>query len=175
MTSTYTGGDQVFKLPVSSGVSDHTLKLCEAAAEVFVIATNATDQISFGDVLVNWAAATLLSDNTEAPQPYRYNSGTWSVSHADGIGFRFGSISLYFVSTFFGGYSLRNPCGQLLSTGERRSGDHGRPFTHTVTSFNARTQPPHSNMYAYLGRYTATVRLSVTAELGNRITVVVKE
>ena len=36
--------------------------------------------VSFGDIMANWAAATLLSDNTAAPAPYRYNSGTWSTS-----------------------------------------------------------------------------------------------
>ena len=40
--------------------------------------------VSFGDVLANWAAATLLSDNTAAPAPYRYNTGTWTTSHAGG-------------------------------------------------------------------------------------------
>jgi hypothetical protein len=41
--------------------------------------------------------------------------------------------------------------------------------------FNERTQPPHSNMYTTLGRNSGTIRLRVSAEPDNRITVVVKE
>ena len=36
-------------------------------------------------------------------------------------------------------------------------------------------QPPHSNMYTTLGRLSGTLRLGVTAQSENRITVVVKE
>ena len=49
------------------------------------------------------------------------------------------------------------------------------PYLHSLRTFNARTQPPHSNMYATIGRATGTVRLSVSALGDNRITVVVKE
>ena len=50
---------------------------------------------SFLDLLTNWAAATLLSDNTGAPAPYRYNTGDWRTSHAGGVEYRLGSINLY--------------------------------------------------------------------------------
>ena len=49
------------------------------------------------------------------------------------------------------------------------------PFLYSLDGFNERTQPPHSNMYATLGRNTGTVRLRVDAVRDNRITVVVKE
>ena len=49
------------------------------------------------------------------------------------------------------------------------------PYLHSLRTFNGRTQPPHSNMYATIGRATGTVRLNVSALGDNRITVVVKE
>ena len=105
---------------------------------------------SFGDVLTNWAVATVLSDNTQAPRPYRYNSGSWSVSEADGVTFRIAPVRM------------------LL---------HWRPpLLFSVAEFNAAgAQPPHSNRFSDLGRITGTVRLRVNAVIGNRITVVVKE
>ncbi len=111
---------------------------------------------SFLDLLANWGAATLLSDNTGAPAPYRYNTGAWRTSHA-GMTFRLGSINLY---------NYTYAPGRLARPG---------PYLYPLPSFNDRMQPPHSNMYATLGRHTGTLRLSVTAESENRITVVVKE
>ena len=112
---------------------------------------------SFLDLLTNWAAATLLSDNTEAPAPYQYNTGTWRTSYSGGLEFRLGSINLY--------HYVYAP-GRLARPG---------PYLHPLPVFNDRTQPPHSNMYTTLGRRSGTLRLSVTAESENRITVVVKE
>ena len=112
---------------------------------------------SFLDLLTNWAAATLLSDNTDAPAPYQYNTGTWSTSYAGRQEYRLGSINLY-------NYSYAP--GRLARPG---------PYLHPLPVFNDRTQPPHSNMYTPLGRHTGTIRLRVTAESENRITVVVKE
>ena len=126
--------------------------------------------VSFGDVLANWAAATLLSDNTAAPAPYRYNSGTWTTSHAGGIEYRLGSIDLFNYAWVPPGVSLEGTGPNLL----RRLAFFG-PYLHSLRTFNARTQPPHSNMYATIGRATGTVRLSVSALGDNRITVVVKE
>ena len=112
---------------------------------------------SFLDLLTNWAAATLLSDNTDAPAPYQYNTGTWSTSYAGGQQYRLGSINLY---------NYTYAPGRLARPG---------PYLHPLPVFNDRTQPPHSNMYTPLGRHTGTIRLRVTAESENRITVVVKE
>ena len=112
---------------------------------------------SFLDLLTNWAAANLLSDNREAPAPYQYNTGTWRTSYTGGLEFRLGSINLY-------NYSYAP--GRLSRPG---------PYLHPLPSFNDRTQPPHSNMYTTLGRHSGTLRLSVTAESENHITVVVKE
>ena len=113
---------------------------------------------SFLDLLTNWGAANLLSDNTDAPAPYRYNTGDWRISHAGGMEYRLGSINLY-------NYIIGRP-GRLARPG---------PYLHPLPVFNDRTQPPHSNMYTTLGRQSGTLRLSVTAESENRITVVVKE
>ena len=113
---------------------------------------------SFLDLLTNWGAANLLSDNTDAPAPYRYNTGGWRISHAGGVEFRLGSINLY-------NYIIGRP-GRLSRAG---------PYLHPLPVFNERTQPPHSNMYTTLGRNSGTLSLRVTAESENRITVVVKE
>ena len=112
---------------------------------------------SFLDLLTNWGVATLLSDNTGAPAPYRYNTGDWRTSYAGGVEFRLGSINLY--------HYIYAP-GRLARPG---------PYLHPLPSFNDRTQPPHSNRYTTLGRMSGTLRLGVTAQSENRITVVVKE
>ena len=113
--------------------------------------------LSFPELLAGWAGATLLSDNTEAPVPYRYNAGTWVTSHAGGVEYRLGSINLY---------NYINGSGRLTRTG---------PYLHPLLSFNERTVPPHSNMYTTLGRIRGTVRMRISAESDSRITVVVKE
>ena len=129
-------------------------------AGVEAIATTLSNQghtVSFGDVLANWAAATLLSDNIGTSHPYRYNPGAWSTSSSGGVTFRLGSINLYHYRYAVGG--------------EEKDG----PFLYSLAGFNQRTQPPHSNMYATLGRNSGTVRLRVDAVRDNRIAVVVKE
>ena len=126
--------------------------------------------VPFGQLVADWAVATLLSDDTAAVAPYRYNRGTWSTSHVDGLEYRLGSINLY-------NYRYERPevlsdcIGPDLAS---RSSQEG-PYLHSLSSLSDRTQPPHSNAIATLGRNTGTVRVLVTAEAENRITVVVKE
>ena len=112
---------------------------------------------SFLELLANWAAANLLSDNTDAPAPYQYNTGTWRISNTGGTEFRLGSINLY---------NYVYAPGRLARPG---------PYLHPLPTFNDRQQPPHSNMYTTLGRNSGTIRLRISAESENRITVVVKE
>ena len=112
-------------------------------------------RVSFPQVLANWAAAGLLSDNTEAPVPYRYNAGTWSTSRAGGADYRLGSINLYHYP--------------------RPDGRGAGPYLHDLSAFNARSQPPHSNKYAALGRLAGDHSLKVTGPAGLRFTVVFKE
>ena len=117
--------------------------------------------VSFEDVLRDWAVANVLSDDTQAPHPYRYNSGTWSMSEAGGVTFRLGAVNLF---------------NYRFHYGEGPNDYHDGPYSFSVAEFNDEgAQPPHSNRYAHLGRNTATVRLRVDAPVGNRITVVVKE
>ena len=106
--------------------------------------------ISFGDMLTNWGVATILSDSEDAPLPFRYNPGTWSVSEAGGVAFQLGSINLFNYSP--------------------------GPSFDSIDEFDAKgPQAPYSNRYAALGRRTGTVRLHITAEADNHITVVVKK
>ena len=126
--------------------------------------------VTFGQVLADWAVATLLSDNTEAPTPHRYNPGTWTSSHIGGEAFRLGSINMYHYR--YEPPEVVSDCiGPDLAG---RSAQEG-PFLHSLRTLNDRTQPPHSNTYATLGRRTGRVRFLVSAEPDNRITVVVKE
>ena len=117
---------------------------------------------SFAELLANWAAANLLSDSSAAGVPYRYNAGTWSTSQsADGTTYRLGSINLFNYV-----YGPPRVPAKLAYEG---------PYLYSLPGFNEHTQPPHSNMYAALGRSSGTIRLSVSAVTDNRITVVVKE
>ena len=58
--------------------------------------------VPFEKLLTDWAVANLLSDDTRAPYPYRYNSGTWSTSESGGVTFRLGSINLFNYRYWFG-------------------------------------------------------------------------
>ena len=117
---------------------------------------------SFGDALANWAVANLLSDDPQAPSPYRYNAGaTWSTSRSGGEIYRLGSINLYHYR-----YPL-DPGGDEHLDG---------PGLYGFEQFSdGITRHPHSNAYTSLGRVTGTVRLQVNADAGMRITVVMKE
>ena len=118
---------------------------------------NQGHDVSFLELLVNWGAATLLSDNTDAPAPYQYNTGSWRTSYTGGTAFRLGAINLY---------NYVYAPGRLARPG---------PYLHPLPTFNDLTQPPHSNRYTTLGRNSGTIRLRVTAESDSRITVVAKE
>ena len=126
--------------------------------------------VSFGEILADWAVATLLSDNPAAPSPYRYNAGTWSTSYIAGKEFRLGSIDLYRYR-YEPPEQVSDCIGPDLANRPAQEG----PYLHSLQTFNARRQPPHSNMIAALGRNSGRVRLRVTAAGDNRITVVVKE
>ena len=127
-------------------------------------------EVTFGEVLADWGVATLLSDRTVVPSRYRYNAGTWSMSHAGGEEYQLGSIDLY-------NYRYESPeqvsdcVGPDLANRPAQEG----PYLHSLESFNERSQPPHSNVIATLGHNSGQVRLRVTATGANRITVVVKE
>ena len=118
-------------------------------------------EISFGRALDNWGAAVLLSDDTSAPVPYRYNAGGWITSRTGGMEFRLGSINLHHYL-----YGPPRVPGRLAWEG---------PYLHSPEGLNERTQPPHSVAYTTLGRNSGTMRLSVSAVGDNRITAVVKE
>ena len=100
---------------------------------------------SFGDVLVDWGIANLLSDDTGAPERWRYNTGAWRTSRAGGSEFRLGSINLFNYE--------EQPT--IL------------PFAEVT-----RIRPAHSNLYLSLGRLET---LSITTDPTQRFTVVMKE
>ena len=115
---------------------------------------------SFGQALADWGTAVVLSDNTDAPAPYRYNTGDWRYSRNGGVEYRLGSINLF-------NYVL-----------EARNATRFRwegLYLHSLESLGETTLEPHSNKYVFLGRNSGTIRLNVSAVTDNRITVVVKE
>ena len=156
------GGAELFSEIVQSDSS--------GVAAIEAALTAAGHEVTFAEVLADWAIATLLSDNTAVPSRYRYNPGAWSISHASGNEYRLGSIDLH-------NYRYEPPEQVSDCVGPdlaNRSAQEG-PYLHTLESLNERRQPPHSNMIATLGRNSGQVRLRVTAVGENRITVVVKE
>ena len=156
------GGAELFSRIVQSGAAGFVA--VEAAMEEL------GHDVPFGQLLADWAVATMLSDSTAAPAPYRYNPGTWTTSHIDGQQYRLGSINLY--NYRFDPPEVVSDCiGPDLAN---RSSQEG-PYLHSLSSLSDRVQPPHSNAIATLGRNTGTVRLLVDAETENRITVMVKE
>ena len=156
------GGAALFSDIVQS--ADSGIDAIEAALAA------AGHEVSFGQVLADWAVATLLSDSTAAPVPHRYNTGAWSTSHAGGEQFRLGSINLF--NYRYEPPEVMSDCiGPDLADRPALQG----PYLHSLRTFNQRSQPPHSNRFVTLGRNSGSVRLSVSAEAGNLITVVVKE
>ena len=156
------GGAQLFSEIVQSDGSGI------AAIEAALAA--AGHEVTFGEVLADWAVATLLSDNPAVPNRYRYNPGTWSISHAGGKEYRLGSIDLHNYR-----YEPPEQVSDCIGPDLANRPEQEGPYLHTLASFNERSQPPHSNMMATLGRSSGQVRLRVTAVGDNRITVVVKE
>ena len=115
--------------------------------------------IAFEEILTNWAVANLLSDDTNAPYPYRYNSGAWSTSVAGGMSFRLGSVNLF---------------NYRFHYEDRPDAYHDGPYFFSVETFNAAVQAPLSNRYVDLGKQTGMLQLRLNAPAGSRITVVVK-
>ena len=125
--------------------------------------------VSFGTVLADWGVANLLSDNTAAPSPYRYNPGTWSTSQAGGETYRLGSINLYHYR-----FDAQGTIPECYGTDLAARSTQEGPYLHSPHSFSATAQPPHSNRYASLGRRTGTVQFQVRTPADTRITVVVR-
>ena len=138
-----------------------------AAVEAALTALN--HDVSFGEVLADWGVANLLSDNTAAPSPYRYNPGTWSTSQAGGETYRLGSINLYHYR-----FDAQGTIPECYGTDVAGRSTQEGPYLHSPHSFSATAQPPHSNRYASLGRRTGTVQLQVRTPADTRLTVVVK-
>jgi hypothetical protein len=56
--------------------------------------TGRTDE-TFARLLERWSAAVLLSDVTQAPAGYRYNTGGWTTASQGGISYNLGSINIF--------------------------------------------------------------------------------
>ena len=156
------GGAELFSEIVQSDSSG--VAAIEAALAV------AGHEVTFGEVLADWAAATLLSDNTAVPSQFRYNAGTGASRTPAGRSTGWGRSTCTLLPVRAAGGSVG-----LHRTGLGEPPGAGGPYLHTLESFNERTQPPHSNMITTLGRNSGRVSLRVTAGGDNRITVVVKE
>ena len=125
-----------------------------AAIEAAIRAQTGTST-TFGQMLVNWAVANVLSDDPGAAAPYRYNTGDWITSTAGGVTFDLGSINLYHYEII-----------------KRLAG----PFFHSVGQLARRdSQPPHSNIYVDLGRHDDALEGTISFAPGTQITLVVKD
>jgi hypothetical protein len=112
---------------------------------------------TFASSMSKWAAANLLSDNTNAPVDYRYNTGGFITSSIGGITYSLGSINLYNYK-----YSAEDQTGPYIYTSSPITG-YG---THLDTS----------NLYFRVGsNVTGTVSKTVTYGDGVDFTIVVKD
>jgi len=82
------GGVEFLNNVVSSGYTDK--RAIEYAVQAY---TGGTE--SFERLLQRWGGAIFLSDRTEAPPMYQYNSGGWFTSTINGNEYNLGSINLY--------------------------------------------------------------------------------
>jgi hypothetical protein len=82
------GGTELLRRVVQCKETDSTA-VVNAVAE----ASGKTE--SMQRLLEKWAAAVLLSDTTTAPAGYRYNTGDWTTSTANGLTYSLGSINVF--------------------------------------------------------------------------------
>ena len=104
---------------------------------------------SFGQALADWGTAVVLSDNTDAPAPYRYNTGDWRYSRNGGVEYRLGSINLFNYVLEFRGVDPVETGGPVPALAGKPQRNHR--WSRTPTS------------YAFLGRNSGTIRLNVSA------------
>ena len=139
------GGAALFRDVVQNGLDGSDALEDALSAQGF--------DLLFGEVLADWAAANLLSDDVGASDPHRYNAGSWRESTAGGEVYRLGSINLF---NYTEGFQVG-------------------PFLYTVDEYAAiGSQPGHSNFYIDLGSASGVVGLYLEPVAGNTITVVVK-
>ena len=157
---TYGGAPFLAAIAQNEYSGTEAIEAAIAAGEGPEMSSAEDPETTFADVLTNWGIANLLSDDTEAQFPYRYNSGEWSLSEAGGVSFRLGSVNLF-------NYRYRY--------GEGPDDHHDGPWLFSVDAFNDQDQAAHSNRYLHLGRQTGTADLHVEVPAGVRVSLVVKE
>lgn len=107
----------------------------------------------FASALQKWGAATVLSDRSDAPAGYRYNTGGFIDSTVGGATFRLGSINLYNYA--YGGLS--------------------GPRTYTLLPASGAGRYATSNLIYRLGTgLTGRISQDITVPRGMRLSVVVK-
>ncbi|MBN1647601.1 MAG: hypothetical protein JW874_06180, partial [Spirochaetales bacterium] len=113
----------------------------------------------FSSVFCKWAAANLLSDSTDAPEDYRYNTGTWFTSTLGSVSYDLGSINLFnYVydtgsSAYTGPYLYTDPAN--IGRDERQGGT--------------------SNLYFRYGtNLTGTVETNIRFDNTDVLTIVIK-
>ncbi len=82
------GGANLIKQLVQSGYTG-------ASNIVDAVSQNGGAGLTYENILKNFGAANILSDRTNLPQGYRFNTGTWFTSTIGGISYQVGSINLY--------------------------------------------------------------------------------
>lgn len=62
---------------------------------VNAVNSNGGGNLTFENIIKNFGAANLLSDNTNLSQGYRFNTGNWFTSNVGGVSYQLGSINLF--------------------------------------------------------------------------------
>jgi hypothetical protein len=104
---------------------------------------------SFEELLREWGATMLLSDKTDAPEDYRYNTGGWFSSSINGKSYNLGSINMFNYT----------------------------PVPEIYTDLGAlhATIYPHANFYYQVGTgLSGKVHLTIDTDTDVQVTVVVK-
>lgn len=118
------------------------------------IETAIGNNTTFGEVLYNWAIANVLSDDLNTQSLYRYNSGDWISEIVSDITYNLGSINLF----------------------NYQYGSQEGPYFHNVDELDGISQqPPHSNLYAYLGRYSGRIEGQISYTDGTQIILIAKD
>ncbi len=113
--------------------------------------------LSFGELLSQWAASVLLSDLTDTPSYYRYNTGGWLPSSYGGYSYDVGSIDMFNYL-----YSSTTPS---------QSG----PYLYGSNPIGRLGyQPPASNQFVDLGNLSGLITRTFSVGADNRLTVVLK-
>jgi hypothetical protein len=143
------GGVEVMQNIMFNNETDHS-------AVEYAISQNNSDDANFSKLLQNWGVASVLSDKTDAPQPYSYNSDS---------------------NVTFNNMNYDLKAINLFSYQQKESGTNGPKIfdKDNLPSGNYAGKSKYSNMFYKVGEnLTGNVKIQINTDSDSLITVIAK-